>query len=112
MAEHKIIEGLKEAVALAGAAHTPGPWSVMPERLVTSKLHPIHCTENGIDAGPVAFATAQNAALIGAAPDMLAALKALSQIVVPDEDMDADDRAEFATAFDLACSVIAKAEGR
>lgn len=60
--------------------HTPGPWHVeRGERLIHTKAIVIHGPnyQQAGDLGPVAFATAPNARLIAAAPDLLAALQDL-----------------------------------
>lgn len=83
--------------------HTPGPWSYQMsdedccdyEVYVGSGLHSID-----IIAGEYGIESEADARLMSAAPDLLEALKAVT-----------DDKKSFTLALDLALKAIAKAEG-
>jgi hypothetical protein len=80
-------------------AHTPGPWQVEKGR---DKTHPYSVTGDGFDLARCV--TVDDAALIAAAPDMLAALKAMLH-----RFGDSTDRTTQAERMALAA--IAKATG-
>lgn len=90
------------------SAHTPGPWSVC-----------VHQDETTIEAQPYTVAIQVgncDAYLIAAAPDLLAALKAVDtdgRDAYPDcDDCNAGDVIIPSHVWDMIESAIAKAEGR
>jgi len=94
------------------AAHSPGPWTILPgvydTNPETASEFPhgpeIQAGSHGIIASLPMYGEL-NAALIAAAPDMLAALKG---VLDPDEANDSGLRPEWKAVADA----IAKAEGR
>jgi len=96
------------------AKHTPGPWKVQGNSIVTNTPRPEgcycdviiaetpHCYEPKDHIWPV---IAANARLIAAAPDLLAALKHIADLIgVPNDD-------ESKAISETARKAIAKAEG-
>lgn len=87
------------------STHTPGPWCALNAGLVVA-------------AGDVKVAQADranayteaNARLIAAAPDLLAALKAILNVDNP--PVTDPGHVDFPRAMELARAAIAKAEGR
>lgn len=73
--------------------HTPGPWQVEKGR---DKTHPYSVTGDGFDLARCV--TADDAALIAAAPDLVATLRALTDAVEQFTNLVADDWPEIATA--------------
>lgn len=67
----------------------------------------VHIRPGRTDAQHIAAAH-----LFAAAPDLVAALKALTHEAVWDTDGDEQDRKDFDAAFALAEAAVAKAEGR
>ena len=84
------------------AKHTPGPWAV-GGRLVIAEKYGSVCA---VDDGQSDYVA--NARLIAAAPELLAALKAITdELGVPDPGYPAP----VANAAEIARAAIAKAEG-
>lgn len=90
--------------------HTPGPWR---SKTAHGEIHkngvfgPPHA--DGGDFSPLArFASKADADLAAAAPELLAALRALAHVAIWDDETDRD---EFDAASDMAQAAIAKAEG-
>lgn len=105
--------------------HTPGPWAVGrigPEAAWIAPAQPTSpgfvaslCTSESFFAGPLAVAEVEaNANLIAAAPDLLAALKAIAESSgrYDDPEHDADPIEHALVMRDIALGAIAKAEGR
>ena len=86
-------------------AHTPGPWITNGYRYIYGPDYYILC-----DVGPIDIVSSANARLIAAAPELLAALKALLQLDESDERIRGESMRRK-PAQDTARAAIAKAEG-
>lgn len=102
------------------AQHTKGPWLTTNSNAVVSTSNntiAIPCNRNGEQvaiAGVLSSSVSRsearaNARLIAAAPELLAALEALRQVAVWDDDY--TTREEMEKVFALADAAIAKAKG-
>lgn len=96
------------------AAHTPGPWRINPEykEIVlagTDTQIAVAGARPGFNPLVVMGEQLANAALIAAAPDLLAACQRARDAINFHKDMSAADRKQ---AFDQLESAIARAEGR
>lgn len=112
--------------------HTPGPWDVSigpPDHLTKApRAIKTRIVRGPLGIGEGIIATVEysvygaknadeaeaNAALISAAPDLLAALKALEDAVCKDMDNKFDDAESYACIeqLEMTRAAIAKAEGR
>ena len=85
--------------------HTPGPWATYvntwPDRILVRSMF-----DDGTERALVAITNAQNASLIAAAPDMLAALQGMLDCCY---DLERND--ETLAAVKAAMKAIAKATG-
>ena len=85
--------------------HTPGPWNtyvnMWPDRVLVRSMF-----DDGTERALVAITNAQNASLIAAAPDMLAALQGMLDCCY---DLERND--ETLAAVKAAMKAIAKATG-
>jgi len=87
------------------AVHTPGPWVATPDPLGITRGDYCIGEEGGPNIDGVATCSENNAALISAAPDMLAALIAAERLFHHTFAMDGTIHKQMKAA-------IAKAEGR
>ena len=108
--------GRERSQARADTQHTPGPWAVAWNVRHLDGLDFIH-GQAGVDEQPVAivFTAAtpeaeENARLLAAAPDLLAALKALYSTSLM--SIHPDQRARVDRALVQATFAIDKADGR
>jgi len=81
--------------------HTPGPWNVLGQLI---------CDPHGVAIAHVY--SPSDAALIAAAPDVLAALKDALRSARHDFDAGEKGEAEFRSAYSEQFAAIAKAEGK
>jgi hypothetical protein len=90
---------------MSETTHTPGPW-----RTGRKVFRTIYCEEHGTEGRLIGVMDRrEDATLVAAAPEMLAALAALCDAVVGCE---IPKRASLLSALDAARAVLAKAEGR
>ena len=94
------------------SAHTPGPWHYKPH-VADSNYMLIFCSSDQHEGDNLrGYCGEANARLIAAAPDLLAALKAiLSEVDGPEKPYSSDSWLP-AHLVKAACSATAKAEGR
>jgi len=101
------------------SAHTPGPWAIYDERRVFARGLVCECRvplendpeDDEWDSPEVAAAEAEaaaNARLIAAAPDLLAACRAMAACCGPAETWNGETNA----ALRMIEAAVAKAEGR
>lgn len=91
--------------------HTPGPWSITERAVVANASTPVAHRVKWWSAGLLEIEERANASLISAAPELLAALEELTEIVQGAiEQRSAKDLDSF--TLQPAIAAIAKAKGR